>query len=320
MKNTILSLVVCAVSFTLTYFGLNEYGTPYLLEKTPKEETVIPTNNEESLNEVITNNSSDAENVEEPIEEKKEYNIIGNIAELEKNYKNWLAYNKKNIELSLDFTPIDVDNSQIEKEDFLSKLKTGLYIPLKTKEDNVTYKLFKLSDKADKKIGKSERSTATVAYAYYKKEGTVFPNYSWTDLNGNEYTSSSGKGKFKVIKCWFINCVVCVQEFPELNKLYDDYEGNEQVEFISLAFDKGEKLKKFLIKKEFRFPVIPEQKKFMNNELEIKRYPTHIIIDEENNIVKMVDNVAALTTILNQLIDEEDLDFNEEGNDEDIDF
>lgn len=320
MKNTILSLVVCAVSFTLTYFGLNEYGTPYLLEKTPKEETVIPTNNEESLNEVITNNSSDAENVEEPIEEKKEYNIIGNIAELEKNYKNWLAYNKKNIELSLDFTPIDVDNSQIEKEDFLSKLKTGLYIPLKTKEDNVTYKLFKLSDKADKKIGKSERSTATVAYAYYKKEGTVFPNYNWTDLNGNEYTSSSGKGKFKVIKCWFINCVVCVQEFPELNKLYDDYEGNEQVEFISLAFDKGEKLKKFLIKKEFRFPVIPEQKKFMNNELEIKRYPTHIIIDEENNIVKMVDNVAALTTILNQLIDEEDLDFNEEGNDEDIDF
>lgn len=274
MKNLIVSIVVFVVVLIATVFALNKYNS----KDTSK------------------NNTEQSQKEEKPI-------YITDVvpSELEKDYGLWRNYNTENIELSYEFTPIDENDNIIEKEEFLNQLKTGLYIPLQVKDKHITYKLHKLSETSDKKITRTIKSFSTIAYNYLKKEGEQLPTFHFTDLTGNQYSSESTKGKIMVIKCWFIHCVVCVQEFPELNELYDRYESNGNVLFLSLAFDKEDKLKKFLIKKEFRYPVVAEQKDYMTKKLALKQYPSHIIIDEEGNIVKIVNNVKALVTTLNKL-------------------
>lgn len=312
-----LSLLVFVLSFIGGTFLLKKY-IQKLLFKT--ETTIISDENQDNIDANFEiSEKKEIDNFQESYDQKVEetstentYTVNVNPLEIEKNYKKWYDYTLKNIELSYEFTPVDNENVIIAKEDFLNKLKTGLYIPLKIEDDDTLYKLYKLSEQADKKIKKSIKSSSLVAYNYFKKEGQPLPDFNFTDLNGNNYSKKNVKGKIQIIKCWFINCVVCVQEFPELNELYDRYEGNENVIFLSLAFDKPEKLKIFLAKKAFRFPVIAEQKKYMTKELEIKQYPTHIIVDEDGNIVKMVSNVKALVFFVNQLVVEEDFSSEED--------
>lgn len=302
MKKLLPTLIACILSFGLISFGLNKYGHQIFgdINKT--------TNALENQQNNPANNTNEELDEYEDESDEPEVVYTTNIdgKELEKDYKNWKTYNKDNIELSFEFKSIDIDNTEITKEDFLNKLKTGLYIPLKANEGDFTYKLHKLSESANEKIGRAIRGLSSIAYQYFKKEGTQLPTFKFTDLNGNIYNKSNTEGKIKVIKCWFINCVVCVQEFPELNELYDKYESNDNVVFLSLAFDKADNLKSFLSKKEFRFPVIPEQKDYMKG-LEIKQYPTHIIVDEDNNIIKMVNNVEALITIVDYLIGSQEI-------------
>jgi len=119
-------------------------------------------------------------------------------------------------------------------------------------------------------------------------------------------------GNILVIKCWFIQCKTCVEEFPKINELYDRYESHNNVVFLSLAFDKPDKLKKFLTKKEFRYPVIAEQKKFMQNEMGIVQYPTHIIIDQYGDIKKMVNSIDSLILALDSTENEEILNIEDE--------
>lgn len=290
MKNFLISLVVCIA----TYIGIT-----YALKNYTNNQSVNSSVTD-SVNEKLLDNQSTEKDLN-----SGEYSVNINPTEIQNDYKLWREYNSKNIELSYDFTPIDNENNIIGKEDFINKLKTGFYIPLKVDGNETSYKLYKLPEGSDEKIKKSIKSSSVLAHHYFKKEGEILPEFEFTDLTGNKYSKSSIEGRITVIKCWFINCVVCVQEFPELNELYDRYEGNENVAFISLAFDKEEKLKKFLAKKKFRYPVVGEQKNYMTKKLGIKQYPTHIIVGEDGSIIKMMNNVHALINTLDQLIDEE---------------
>lgn len=287
MKNFLISLIICIATYIGVTYALKKYAN-----NQPINNTTTNSANEKSSNDEIGLNSS-------------KYSVNINPANIENDYELWREYNVKNIELSYDFTPIDNENNIIGKEDFINKLKTGLYIPLKVDSKETSYKLYKLPEGSNEKIKKSIKSSSIIAHHYFKKEGTILPDFEFTDLIGNKYSKSSIEGRITVIKCWFINCVVCIQEFPELNELYDRYEGNDNVTFISLAFDKEEKLKKFLAKKKFRYPVVGEQKKYMTKKLGIKQYPTHIIVGEDGTIIKMMNNVHALINTLDQLIDEE---------------
>jgi len=129
-------------------------------------------------------------------------------------------------------------------------------------------------------------------------EGTVFPKFDLKDLNGVEYTNEKTKGKTVVLKCWFIACAPCVAEFPQLNELVEKYKNRDDIVFVSLAFDSKEKLEPFLLKKPFRYAVVPDQKQFMFSDLDIKSYPTHIIIDKNGIIRKVVTSADEMIDAL----------------------
>ncbi|MFD2942013.1 TlpA family protein disulfide reductase [Flavobacterium notoginsengisoli] len=219
--------------------------------------------------------------------------------QIQKSYEIWSVYNKK-IMLSRDFTALDASSKEISKELFLDQLVNGDFIPIRLKSDASVYyyKLFKIQPKTDTSIKATINQIGFDAYKNYKMEGTVFPSFSFKDLDGNLVSNESMKGKIIVIKCWYIHCAACIKEFPQVNKLVAEYKDRKDIEFLSLAEDTPEQLKTFLARKPLSYAVIPNMKEYMNDTLDLNAFPTHFILDKEGKIKKVVSNYESLEVAL----------------------
>ena len=214
-------------------------------------------------------------------------------------FMTWYTYSYYNIRLSQDFIGLDVDSVVIEKPAFLNKLLTDKVFAFKigTKADNDVYKLYPLTSKVES-IRATIKEMASTEIQHYKMEGREIPDFNFTDINGINYDSASTKGKLIVLKCWFIGCVACVKEFPELNNLVNNYKDNGNILFLSLAIDKKDELVKFLKTKKFKYAVVPEMKNFMSSDLSITQYPTHLLIGKTGKIIKVVNRIEDLVPFL----------------------
>jgi peroxiredoxin len=240
-----------------------------------------------------TEKKSISEKVEN-LEPKIEFN------EIDSDFIKWWTYHSHNISLSSNFTGLNEKSDTIDKKQFLEKLTTGNYIPLKIKSDDKVeiYKLFKLDSNADKSIGSTIKNESLTNLKHFNMEGLPLPEFNFTDLNGNKYTNENTKGKTIILKTWFINCKACVAEFPELNELVENYKQRNDMIFLSLAQDSKAELENFLQKKDFEYQVVPNQKEFIDKKLNLQMYPTHIIVDKNGTIIIVVNKASEMISFL----------------------
>lgn len=220
--------------------------------------------------------------------------------QIQQSYKDWSAYQSKNIMLSRDFVALDTLSKEIPKETFLNELVNGSYIPIKLKsEDSVYYyKLFKIQPTSDTSIKAAINQEAFDAFKNFEMEGKPFPKFSFKDLNGNLVSNESMKEKIIVIKCWYIHCAACIKEFPAVNQLAAKYKDRKDILFVSLAEDTQEQLKTFLAKRPLSYSVIPNMKIYMNETLQLNAFPTHFILNKEGVIAKVLPNYRSLEVAL----------------------
>jgi len=219
---------------------------------------------------------------------------------IEANFLKWWTYHSKNISLSSDFIGLNEKSDTISKEQFLEKLITGDFIPLKLKsnEKTETYKLYKLDSLADNVIGSTIKNESLTSLRHFNMEGQTFPEFDFTDLNGIHLNNENTKGKTTIIKTWFIGCTACVAEFPELNKLVESHKEANDMVFVSLALDSKPELEKFLLKKPFNYQVVADKKDFLERILKLEIYPTHIIVDQNGAILKVVNKASEMIAFL----------------------
>lgn len=224
--------------------------------------------------------------------------------EIQNNFMKWWEYYNKNIALSTDFTAFDNLSKRITKEEFLTQLTSGNFIPVKliSSDTSVCYKLYSLNDNSDKSIRTAIKSSSERIYNNFKMEGLPFPEFDFKDLNGNVFNNENTKGKTIVLKCWFINCHACIAEFPVLNDLAERYRNRKDVIFLSLALDSEIKLNDFLIKKPFKYSVVADQEEFITKILRVHEYPTHFIINNKGIIVKVVTDTGQMIPVLDKLM------------------
>jgi peroxiredoxin len=220
--------------------------------------------------------------------------------QIQKNFSEWSAYQNKNIMLSRDFVALDPFSKEISKETFLNELTNENYIPIRLQsEDKIYYyKLFKIEPNSDSSIKATINQIGFDALKNYKMEGTAFPKFSFKDLNGNIVSNETMKGKIIVIKCWYIHCTPCIREFPQVNRLVEEYKDRKDILFISLAEDSPEQLKAFLARKPLSYSVIPDMKIYMNETLDLNAFPTHFILNKEGLIAKVLPNFESLEVAL----------------------
>ncbi|TAG29198.1 MAG: TlpA family protein disulfide reductase [Sphingobacteriia bacterium] len=219
-----------------------------------------------------------------------------------KSFMNFWRYYNDEIDLSEEYLSLDQSMNIISKKDFLSKLATGNFLPLRSVDKKVVYyKLNKLDTLLDNAIHKNLISIGELHYKYYQMEGTKLPSIITADLNGKSYSAETTKGKILVLKCWFINCQKCIEEIPYLNKLFDKYANRNEIIFLSLAIDNEVDLSRFLKKIKFNYGVVPNQRNYMENILKVEAYPTHIIVDKTNTIVKVLNDAKNIKPVLDKL-------------------
>lgn len=223
-----------------------------------------------------------------------------NLNELETDFMKWWNYHSSEISLANDFIGLNEISDTINKKDFLKKLTSGNYIVLKleSKDKNILYKLYSLNPNSDKSIKNIIINESLINLKHYEMEGENFPEFNFIDLNNNNFSNENLKGKMIIFKTWFINCQACVAEFPELNELVKKHKNNKEIVFISLALDEKEKLVSFLKRKDFKYEVIPSQKEFIVEKLNLTTYPTHIVVDRNGVIIKVVNKASEMIDFL----------------------
>lgn len=110
-------------------------------------------------------------------------------------------------------------------------------------------------------------------------------DFAWTfeDMNGNQHKLSDYKGKVLFLNLWATWCPPCVAEMPSIQKLYDKFKDNNQIEFLIISSEKAEKINAFIKKRGFTFPV-KIAKYQLPDALYTKSIPTTFLISKSGKI------------------------------------
>ncbi|MCF0072839.1 TlpA family protein disulfide reductase [Dyadobacter sp. CY261] len=215
-------------------------------------------------------------------------------------FPHWWDYHSKNIKFYKHFTPFDTDAQVIPLDSFMQKYSTGEYAVLKyTQEDTaIQYQLKKLDVDTEETIRNQLRATAYSDFADFLKIGKPLQGFGYKTIDGQIFDAATTGNKFVVMKFWFIGCLPCIAEMPELNEIVASNRARKDVVFLSIAMDPRSALQKFLKNRKFDYAVVGDKKSYLNDTLNINAYPTHMLIDKHGRVAGVCSNVNDLKEML----------------------
>lgn len=100
-------------------------------------------------------------------------------------------------------------------------------------------------------IGKTEAKTTPISEDPYKARNLTLKNQKGELIKLNDL-----EGKVVFINFWATWCPPCIAEMPNINKLYQQYQDDDQVVFLMISLDrKFETAVKFLDQKGYAFDI-----------------------------------------------------------------
>lgn len=140
-----------------------------------------------------------------------------------------------------------------------------------------------------------EAASGTAAYAT-SAANMAGAGFRMVDLEGKTVTFESLKGKVIFLNIWATWCPPCIAEMPNIHSLYKKMDP-EKIAFVMLSVDEGgmEKVKKFVDKKGYTFPVYLPASQFPQ-EFYSDAIPTTFIISPEGRIVAKQEGMAEYDT------------------------
>ena len=140
------------------------------------------------------------------------------------------------------------------------------------------------------------------------KEDKKFPEFSAKTVSGEEISSDVFKdSKLTVVNVWGSWCGPCVQEIPELQKLYESMK-EKDVNVIGLAQDAGtdlDSVKEIIDKNKVTYQnIIPEgvTEDFV---MSLMAFPTTFFVDSDRNVVGVIQgarNLEAFTSAVESVL------------------
>lgn len=134
--------------------------------------------------------------------------------------------------------------------------------------------------------------------------GQPAPDFTLTDIQGQNITLKNYQGKTVLIVFWAISCPVCVDEIPELIKLFNEYKDKK---FALLGINIKEspsKVKPFAQDKVIPYPVLLDQTQEVTRLYGVGVTPTNFIIDDQGIIQDIIfgSNLNKIRARLSQMI------------------
>lgn len=208
---------------------------------------------------------------------------------LSKNFMDWLVYEAENIFLYSTYATYNADLTSIDKKTFLTALSSGKFMPIRLENKSMlSYATIPMTDSIDPDVKTTIQARSTQCLKYTKMEGSVLPAFELYDIQGKKYSNESIKGKFVIINCWYISCVPCVKEIPELNELVKKYKKREDILFLAVGFDGKNEMIDFNKQRKFNYNLIYNGESYLRYIVGIESYPTHVVIQPDGTIAKIV--------------------------------
>ncbi len=114
--------------------------------------------------------------------------------------------------------------------------------------------------------------------------GKKITTFSERDMNGTKFNMKELLGKVVVLNFWFINCMPCRMEMPDLNELVDDFKENTEVVFIAIGLDDKYNIADFLKTQPFKYHII-DSGNFLVRQYGVNSYPTHVVVDRQGKVL-----------------------------------
>lgn len=111
------------------------------------------------------------------------------------------------------------------------------------------------------------------------KTGEAFKHFKENDITGVEYDTKKMAGKILVVNFCDLKNSSSLRAVPDLNDLYNSYQYNADVVFLTVPVDPKEDVQEILKTTPFKFHVI-ERGKGLCSRLNVTSYPAYLIIDQ----------------------------------------
>lgn len=141
------------------------------------------------------------------------------------------------------------------------------------------------------------------------KEDKKFPEFTAKTVSGEDINSDLFKdSKLTVVNVWGSWCGPCVQEIPELQKLYESMK-DKDVNVIGLAQDAGTDLdavKEIIDKNKVTYQNIVPEGATEDFVMSLMAFPTTFFVDSDRNIVGVIQggrNLEAFTAAVEGVLE-----------------
>lgn len=137
-------------------------------------------------------------------------------------------------------------------------------------------------------IGYTIYNSATADDVSLLEVGDEAPNFSLTDLDGNQHKLSDYRGQGVFLNFWGTWCEPCKEEMPAMDSQYGAYKDQGvQVLAINIAQSDFE-VQSFSDQFKLSFPIVIDKTKDVMTAYNIRPLPTTVLVNPEGKIERVV--------------------------------
>ncbi len=142
-------------------------------------------------------------------------------------------------------------------------------------------------------------------FVYLNDQNQSAPDVTFTTIEGRSFKLSDLKGKMVIVNFWATSCAACLDEMPDLIRIYKDYHARGlEVVAVAMPYDPPIQVLTYTRRRGLPFPVMHDGFSEVSSRFnEVSLTPTTYLVDQQGFIIRRIQgrfDKNAVTRILNK--------------------